>query len=87
MKDPKASEYVSLRHDESFCRIVLDVIIMNRPSHLEDKDSHHRLQVSGEVPVSIRIQDVYGNNEIVKGRAEYWAMALIRVIPVLFSSS
>jgi hypothetical protein len=46
---------------------------MDRLRHLEDKDAHHRLQVSAEVPVSIRIKDIYGNNEMVKGRAD-WAL-------------
>lgn len=73
IKDLKSSDYVSVRHDESFCRTVLDLIIMDRLRHLEDRDAHHRLQVSAEVPVSIRIKDVYGNNEIVKGRAD-WAL-------------
>ena len=73
IKDLKSSDYVSVRHDESFCRTVLDLIIMDRLRHLEDRDVHHRLQVSAEVPVSIRITDVYGNNELVKGRAD-WAL-------------
>lgn len=73
IKDLKTSDYVSARHDESFCRTVLDLIIMDRLRYLEDHDSHHRLQVSAEVPVSIRIQDIYGNSEIVKGRAD-WAL-------------
>lgn len=73
IKDLKNSDYVSVRHDESFCRTVLDLIIMDRLRHLEDKDAHHRLQVSAEVPVSIRIQDVYGNHELVKGRVD-WAL-------------
>lgn len=73
IKDLKTSDYVSVRHGESFCRTVLDLIIMDLLRHLEDKDAHHRLQVSTEVPVSIRIQDVYGIHEIVKARAD-WAL-------------
>ena len=46
---------------------------MDRLRHLEDKDAHKRLQVSAEVPMSIRIKDTYGNNEMVKGRAD-WAI-------------
>ena len=46
---------------------------MDRLRYLEDHDSHHRLQVSAEVPVSIRIQNIYGNTEIVKSRAD-WAL-------------
>jgi hypothetical protein len=46
---------------------------MDRLRHLEDKDAYHRLQVSAEVPVSIRIKDIYGNSEMVKGRAD-WAV-------------
>lgn len=73
IKDLKTSDYVSARYDESFCRTVLDLIIMDRLRNLEDKDSHHRLQVSAEVTLSIRIQDVYGNHVMVKGRAD-WAL-------------
>ncbi|MCJ1396251.1 Molybdopterin synthase catalytic subunit [Xylographa bjoerkii] len=74
IKDLKSSDYVSARHDESFCRTVLDLIIIDRLSHLEDRDAYHRLQVSAEVPVSIRVKDTYGNDEIIKGRAD-WALS------------
>ena len=40
---------------------------------MEDKDAHHRLQVSAEVPLSIQVKDIYGNKEIIKGRAD-WAL-------------
>ncbi|KAL2058435.1 hypothetical protein ABVK25_001163 [Lepraria finkii] len=73
IKDLKSSDYVSVRHDESFCRTVLDLIIMDRLRQLEDRDTHHRLQVSAEVPVAIRVKDIYGNDQMVKGRAD-WAL-------------
>lgn len=66
----KTKDYVSVRHDESFCRTVLDLTIMDRLRHLEDKDPHRRLRASAEVPVSIRIQDIYGNSKMVKDRAD-----------------
>lgn len=40
---------------------------------MEDKDSHCRLQASTEVPVTIRTQNIYGNIEMVNGRAD-WAL-------------
>ena len=43
---------------------------MDRLRQLEDKAALHRLQVSAEVSVLIRIKNIYGNNEIVKGRAD-----------------
>ena len=46
---------------------------MDRLHHLQDNDATHRLQVSAEVPVSVRVKDVYGNDELVKGRAD-WAL-------------
>ena len=52
---------------------ILDLIIIDRLRHLEDKDAHHRLQVSAEVPMSIQVKDIYGNEEIIKGRAD-WAL-------------
>ena len=73
IKDLKSSDYVSVRHDESFCRTVLDLLIMDRLRQLEDRDTYHRLQVSAEVPVAIRVKDIYGNNEMIKGRAD-WAL-------------
>ena len=73
IKDLKSSDYVSVRQDESFCRTVLDLIIMDRLRQLEDRDAHHRLQVSAEVPVAIRVKDIYGNDEMIKGRAD-WAL-------------
>lgn len=69
----KSTDYVSATCDDSFCRTVLDLIIIDRLRHLKDRHAHDRLQISAEVPVSIRIKDTYGNNEIVKGRAD-WAM-------------
>ena len=72
IKDLKSSDYVSVRHNDSFCRTVLDLIIMDRLRHLKDRDTHHRLQVSAEVPVSVHMKNVYGKNEIIKGRAD-WA--------------
>ncbi|KAK3168180.1 hypothetical protein OEA41_004626 [Lepraria neglecta] len=62
IKDLKSSDYVSVRHDESFCRTVLDLIIMDRLRQLEDRDAYRRLQVSAEVPVAIRVKDIYGND-------------------------
>lgn len=73
IKDIKTSEYASARHDESFCRTVLDLVIMDRLRHLKDKDVHRRLKVSAEVPISICIKDIYGNDEMLKGRAD-WAL-------------
>ena len=52
---------------------MLDLLIVDRLRCLRDRDAYHRLQVSAEVPVSIRIKDIYGNDEIVKGRTD-WAL-------------
>lgn len=52
---------------------VLDLVIIDRLRHLEDKDSHRRLQVSAAVRVSIQVKDIYGDTELVKGRAD-WAL-------------
>ena len=73
IKDLKSSDYISVRHDESFCRTVLDLVSMDRLRQLEDRDVHYRLQVSTEVPVAIRVKDIYGNDQMVKGRAD-WAL-------------
>ena len=73
IKDLKSSDYVSVRHDESFCRTVLDLIIMDRLRQLEDRDVFNRLQVSTEVPVAICVKDIYGNDEMINRRAD-WAL-------------
>ena len=52
---------------------MLDLIVLDRLRHLQDENVFRRLQLSAEVPVSIRAKDVYGNDEIVKGRAD-WAL-------------
>lgn len=68
VKDLKTS---GLRYDESFRRTARDLTINGPPTLFGDNDSHHSLQVSAEVPASIRIQDIYGSSEIVKGRADW----------------
>ncbi|MCJ1377783.1 hypothetical protein MMC17_000879 [Xylographa soralifera] len=68
------NHYVSTRRDELFSRTVLDLIIIDRLNHLADRDAYNRLRVSAEVPVSIRIQNIYGNDEVMKGRAD-WALS------------
>jgi len=86
INDLKSSDYVSVRHDESFSRTVLDLIIMDRLRHLEDRDTHHRLRVSAEVPVSVHIKNIYGNNEIVKAeQTGHWAVVPKRARRVLLS--
>ena len=45
----------------------------DRLHHLEDRKPHYCLQVYAEVPVSVCVQDIYGNDEIIKGRAD-WAL-------------
>lgn len=46
---------------------------MERLKRLKDQDAGCHLQVSAEVPVSIRIKDIYGNTESIKARAD-WAL-------------
>ena len=47
--------------------------MVDRLRQLEDRDAARHLQVSAEVQVSVVVQDVYGNNEMIKGRAD-WAI-------------
>lgn len=77
IKDLKGSDYASVRHDESFRRTVLDLIIIDHLRHLKDRNAHYRLQVSTNVPVSTCVEDhLYGNKEPMKGRAD-WALGYI----------
>lgn len=73
IKHIKNSEYVRARKNEAFCRTVLDLIIIDRLLHLEDTESYRRLQLSAEVPVSIRVTDMNGDTALIKGRAD-WAL-------------
>jgi hypothetical protein len=52
-------------------RTVLDLILYDRLRHLEDKDAFHQLILSAEVPVSVNIEDEFGNPEIINGRADW----------------
>jgi len=53
------------------------LIVMDCPRYLEDRDAHHRLQLSAEVTVSIRTKDGYGNDKIGKGRADWAAQGVL----------
>ena len=73
IQDIKTNAYVKTRQDESFCRTVLDLIMIDRLRELKDKDAFFRLQISAEVAISVQATDTYGNPERVKGRA-HWAL-------------
>ena len=57
----------------SVSRTILDLILVDRLYHLEDKDSSRRLQLSAEVTMSVKASDTYGNPELLRGRAD-WAL-------------
>ena len=73
INDIKTSTYVKARRDESFCRTVLDLILLDRLEHLEDEGAHRLLHLSAEIPVSIKAKDTYGQDTMLKGRAD-WAL-------------
>jgi hypothetical protein len=50
---------------------VLDLILIDRLQHLEDKDAFHQLILSAEVPISVNTEDQFGNPELIKGRADW----------------
>jgi hypothetical protein len=52
-------------------RTVLDLILVDRLRHLEDKDEFHKLLLSAEVPVSVNIQGQFGGPELIRGRADW----------------
>lgn len=45
--------------------------MVDRLQHLEDKDAYHRLQITAEVPLFVRITNIDGESVIVKGRADW----------------
>jgi hypothetical protein len=53
-------------------RTILDLILVDRLRHLEDKDAFHRLILSAEVPVSVKIK-IDDKPELANGRAD-WAL-------------
>lgn len=70
IKDLQNSSYVSIGHHDSFCRTVLNLIVIDRLRHLEDRGAHHRPLISADVPVTHLIKDDSGHDKIVKGRAD-----------------
>jgi hypothetical protein len=52
-------------------RTILDLILVDRLRHLEDKDAFHKLLLSAEVPLSVNGQDEFGGPELIKGRADW----------------
>jgi len=52
-------------------RTILDLILVDRLRHLEDKDAFRRLLLSAEVPLSVKIQDIDGKLGLIKGRADW----------------
>jgi hypothetical protein len=52
-------------------RTVLDLILIDRLQHLEDKDAFHQLILSAKVPVSVNTLDQFGKPELIKGRADW----------------
>ncbi len=70
IEDLKTNDYVGTRSDEFLSRTVLDLVLVNRLRHLEEKDTFHRLLLSAEAPVSVDTKDKFGKLELVKGRAD-----------------
>lgn len=62
-----------MRSDEALSRTVLDLILIDRLRHLEDKDAYHQLLLSAEVPVTVKVKDidVDSGDELIKGRADW----------------
>lgn len=73
IKELQQSPYVRKRFAETLPRMLLELILVDRLRSLEDKDAHNQLCFSAEVPVSVRTQDIDGNDELVRGRAD-WAL-------------
>ena len=67
----------SVQHDDSFCRTVLHLIILNCLHHLKDRDAYHDLQtiLSAEVSVLICIKDIYDDNENSQEQKQTWALS------------
>lgn len=67
------SRYIRTRCDEAISRTILDLILIDRLRNLEDQDAYHHLRLSAEVPVTVKVKDLYGNDEVIRGRAD-WAL-------------
>ena len=66
-------EHLGARQGEAFCRTLIDLIVLDRLKKLKDHGAARRLHVSAEVPVSVHAKDAYGNDQLVRGRAN-WAL-------------
>lgn len=73
----KANKYVRRTEggvNHTFNRTILDLIIIDRLRHLEDKDPLHHLQCSTDVVLSVvTTRDYRGKKQMVTGRAD-WAV-------------
>ena len=73
ISDLRSNKYILDRTDENFSRTILDLILVDRLNNLQDKDAYHKLLLSAEVSVSVKVDDEFGERTIVKGRAD-WAL-------------
>ncbi|KAL9113333.1 MAG: hypothetical protein Q9187_007632 [Circinaria calcarea] len=69
----QTSSYLGSRCGEVVPRIFHELILVDRLRNLGEQDARRRLCLSTEVPVKVRVKDCYGNDEIVRGRAD-WAI-------------
>ena len=75
IQDLKKSDYISSRHHDCFDRTVLDLNIMDRLRSMEYLDTYHHIQISKDINLSVdSVDDIYGNAEVIKSRAD-WVIA------------
>lgn len=73
VKDLRSSHYIPSRTNESFSRIILDLVFVDRLNHLQDEAAHKKLLLGTEVSLAIETNDDMGKRTMIKGRAD-WAL-------------
>lgn len=70
--DLRRNDYIPDRTNESFSRVILNLILVDRLNALQDETAHSRLLLGDEVSVAIRVMHK-GDPVLVQGRAD-WAI-------------
>ena len=58
------------RTDESFPRVILELVLVDRLNHLKDQDASYRLLLSAEVSMSVKYIDERSKPVLIKGRSD-----------------
>ena len=67
----KRNKVIRHRNEEAMTRTVIDLIMVDRLSHLANKDAYESLLLPAEVPISIKVTEPDGHELLIKGKADW----------------